>query len=260
MATLTAPRPIPYRLLLAGGWIDQPFVSAHNPDPEGSMVVVSLEPDREYMERSGFATSTRAVAQRLWPHGLPDRPAQELVRELYEAENRQREDAPSGSQDMLGIVIPGISRLDYSIGHEGGVFPKAIESTNDAEIVGWLESVLHILPVAPRPPGYDPLSEQRLDPAPISRLGRSGRACFEAIVARDLHALGASINDSMASWEAILPATVRWPTFEVDWERLLREHQGRHPGAMMSASGGGYLFVVSEERVPGSFQPTIRRA
>ena len=31
---------IPNRLQLAGGWIDQPFVSRHNPKAPGSMVVV----------------------------------------------------------------------------------------------------------------------------------------------------------------------------------------------------------------------------
>ena len=30
------------RLQLAGGWIDQPFVSRHNPKPPGSMVVVQI--------------------------------------------------------------------------------------------------------------------------------------------------------------------------------------------------------------------------
>ena len=53
---------IPYRLALAGGWIDQPFVSRHNPKPPGSMVVVSLEPAFRFMDRSGLATGTRAVA------------------------------------------------------------------------------------------------------------------------------------------------------------------------------------------------------
>jgi len=48
---------IPFRMALAGGWIDQPFVSRHNPTPPGSMVVVSLEPIFRYMDRSGMATS-----------------------------------------------------------------------------------------------------------------------------------------------------------------------------------------------------------
>jgi hypothetical protein len=52
---------IPNRLQLAGGWIDQPFVSRHNPKPPGSMVVVQIEPDFRPMDRSGIASGTRAV-------------------------------------------------------------------------------------------------------------------------------------------------------------------------------------------------------
>ena len=60
---------IPYRLALAGGWIDQPFVSRHNPTGPGSMVVVSVEPQFRLMERSGMATGTRDIAIRLWRTG-----------------------------------------------------------------------------------------------------------------------------------------------------------------------------------------------
>ena len=52
---------IPNRLALAGGWIDQPFVSRHNPKPPGSMVVVSLEPNFRLMDRAGCASGTRAA-------------------------------------------------------------------------------------------------------------------------------------------------------------------------------------------------------
>ena len=51
---------IPYRLALAGGWIDQPFCSRLNPTPPGSMVVVGVKPTFHWMERSGLATGTRA--------------------------------------------------------------------------------------------------------------------------------------------------------------------------------------------------------
>jgi len=57
---------IPYRLALAGGWIDQPFVSQHNPATPGSMVVVGVEPTCRFMDRAGLATGTRRVALRLW--------------------------------------------------------------------------------------------------------------------------------------------------------------------------------------------------
>ena len=64
---------IPYRMAFAGGWIDQPFVSMHNPTPPGSMVVVGIEPTFRFMDRSGMATSTREVARKLWNDVLPHR-------------------------------------------------------------------------------------------------------------------------------------------------------------------------------------------
>src|SRR6476646_9265989 len=125
---------LPYRMALAGGWIDQPFVSRHTPSPPGSMVVASLQPFMRFMDRSGMATGTRYAAQRFWGDRLPDRPREQLVRELYHEENKHHVD-PSGSQDMIGMIYPGISRLDYDYNHEGGVFPVHIESTSDPEIV-----------------------------------------------------------------------------------------------------------------------------
>src|SRR5512140_2874567 len=88
---------IPYRLALCGGWIDQPFVSAKNPAPPGSMTVVAVEPEYRFMDMAGMATSTRKVAARIWGDRLPDRPPADLVRELYAEENRGKRD-PSGSQ------------------------------------------------------------------------------------------------------------------------------------------------------------------
>jgi hypothetical protein len=248
---------IPHRLALAGGWIDQPFVSRHNPDPPGSMVVVSLHPTFRAMERSGLAGGTRRVAERLWGQRLPRGPLEQRVRELYAAENRGKAD-PSGSQDMIGLVYPGVSRLDYDYAVEGGVFPARIESLKGVRTVRWLERVLQVIPVEPRPEGYDPLGCRNLDPRWIARLGRTGWECFEAIRLRDVVRLGASFNACMECWEAILPQTVRHPLLKVDLKRLLRAYQGVYPGAMYSGCGGGYLFVVADEPVPGAFRVSIR--
>jgi hypothetical protein len=250
---------IPYRLALAGGWIDQPFVSRHNPRPPGSMVVVGLEPAFRFMDRSGIATGTRAVATRVWQGKLPARPPAELVRELYEIENKGNVE-PSGSQDMVGLIYPGINRLDYDYAANGGIFPVHIESINDRSTVRWLEQVIHVLPVAPRPEGYNPLGQKRLQPRWIARLGQSGNDCFEAIRRRDLQALGVSLNECMTCWEKLLPHTVRHPTLKVDLVGLLRAYQSCYAGAMYSGCGGGYLLVVSKELVPGAFKVTVRVA
>ncbi len=250
---------IPYRMAFAGGWIDQPFVSIHNPTPPGSMVVVGVEPTFRFMDRSGMATSTRVVARKLWSDALPDRDPRELVRNLYDAEN-QGKAAPSGSQDMAGLIIPGVSRLDYDIKVEGGYFPAHIENNNDPVVAHWLEKVIHMLPVAPRPDRYSPLDEKNLDREWIRRLGQTGKDCYAAILAMDAAALGASMNECMRCWEAILPCTVRHPAISVDLIGIMNCYQSRYAGAMYSGCGGGYLYVVSEEPVPGSLHVTVRVA
>jgi len=41
---------------------------------------------------------------------------------------------------------------------------------------------------------------------------------------------------------------------------ILGYYQSRYAGAMYSGSGGGYIYVVSEEEVPGSIRVKVRVA
>ena len=248
---------IPHRVALAGGWIDQPFVSELDPAPPGSMVVVGLEPDLWFMERAGIASGTRNVAMRLWNGVLPDRPREQLMRELYRAENESKSE-PSGSQDMIGLIYPGVNRLDYDAAHEGGYFPVHIESNCDADVARWLERVLQFVPINQRPEGYNPLGVKNLNPEWIRRLGQTGKDCYDSILRRDAAGLGESMNHCMECWEAVLPQTVRHPSIHVDLKAILANFQSRYPGAMYSGCGGGYLMVVSERDVPGAFRVRIR--
>ena len=250
---------IPNRLQLAGGWIDQPFVSRHNPKPPGSMVVVQIEPDFRPMDRSGIASGTRHIAMKLWKGKLPNRPPEKLARELYEVENKGKAE-PSGSQDMIGLVYPGVNRLDYDYNFDGGVFPSHIESCNKIKVARWLEKVLHLIPVEPRPDGYNPLGVKNLDPKWVAKLGQSGNDCFNAIVKTDAKALGASLNLNMKCWEKLLPHVVRHPLLRVDLIPILQAYQKQYFGAMYSGCGGGYLIVVSNKPVPGSFKVNVRVA
>ena len=250
---------IPSRMALAGGWIDQPFVSRLNPHPPGSMVVVSLQPTVRFMNRAGMATGTRTVANQIWKNGIPLGDPMLLVKELYAAEN-QNQTEPSGSQDMIGLIYPGISRIDYDADHEGGYFPVHIESSNDPAVARWLEQVIHMVPVGPRPDGYNPLEVKCLDPQWIARLGQTGKDCFEAIVHKDIKGLAASMNQCMKCWETLLPCTLRQATLKTDLPAVLNDFQKRYEGAMYSGCGGGYLYVVSDRPVPGAFKVQIRIA
>ncbi len=247
---------LPYRMAFAGGWIDQPFVSQRNPSPPGSMVVVAIEPTGHFMNRCGMGTSTRRMAEELWQDSLPDADPAQLVKDLYEAENAGQAE-PSGSQDMIGLIYPGVNRLDYDYTHEEGLYPVHIASNNDPAVARWLDSVIYMVPIAQRPAGYNPLGIKNLDPTWIQRLGQTGQDCYNAIVAQDMDGLGRSMNECMRCWEVILPQTVRHPTIQLDLMGILGHYQQRYAGAMYSGCGGGYIYVVADEPVPGGFQVNV---
>ena len=112
---------IPFRMAFAGGWIDQPFLSQHNPSPPGSMVVVSLEPTSRFMNRCGMATSTRDVAMKLWGSTFPDRAPSDLVKELYTVENEGKGRAVGvAGYDRVALSRCEQARLRLRV--RGGVF------------------------------------------------------------------------------------------------------------------------------------------
>ncbi len=248
---------VPYRMAFAGGWIDQPFISKLNPSPPGSMVVIAVEPDFRFMDRCGMSTSTRKVAAKIWKDGIPDRDPYELVKELYFEENKEGIE-PSGSQDMIGIIYPGINRLDYDYKFEKGLFPAKIESCCDIDIINWLEKIVHMIPICPRPLGYNPLEIKNLTPDVIQKLGETGKDCFNAIITKDIAALGLSMNECMECWRILMPNIVEHESLTVDLMEILKYYQSKYPGAMYSGCGGGYLYVVSEKPVPGGISIKIR--
>ena len=75
---------VPYRIDLAGGWLDQPFVSRFAP---GSVVTACIEPTRSFDERSGLATSTRRAALSLWNSIMPNHDFEDAARILFAVEN-----------------------------------------------------------------------------------------------------------------------------------------------------------------------------
>jgi hypothetical protein len=246
-----------FRIALAGGWIDQPFMSKHDPNPPGSMVVAAVEPQFWWMDRAGICSSTRIIAKKLWGDKFPNEDKEKLVRTLYYEENKDRID-PSGSQDMIGLIYPGINRLDYDYNVNGGIFPKHVESNNDPQIAAWLSSVLYILPVNMRPDNYSPLGRKNLDPAWVRKLGQCGKDCFDAILNMDVKGLGQAMTNCMNSWRVLLPDNFDHPRLHPDTNALLDYYQRTYCGAAYSGCGGGYLYVASDKPVPGGFQVTIK--
>lgn len=237
----------PYRLCLAGGWIDQPWVSEIHP---GSVVVAQILPSMDFNDRSGLATSSRKVGIQIWGDRYPEGNHEQSAKLLFGAENPPGTKYVSGSQDHIGLLYPGVNRLWYN----GGYWPEKIESTVEKDICNWLSEVLHLIPLEPRPDGYDPLKVMHLEKTLIRELGEAGDLCWEAIINKDITKLGKALTNTLLSWEKIFPLTVP------DW--VMNEMEARYlpyyPGAITSGSGGGYVIVASENPVGGAIKIRVR--
>ena len=225
----------------------QPWVSKMHP---GSVVVAQIWPAMDFNDRSGLATSSRKIGIQIWGDRYPDGDHEKNAKVLFGAENPPGKMYVSGSQDHIGLLYPGINRLYY----RGGYWPEKIESSTDPEICNWLSGVIKLVPLEPRPDGYDPLKVMHLEKPLIRALGQAGDSCWESILRKDINALGKSLTDTLLSWKKILPLTVP----DAVMKELETKYLPYYPGAITSGSGGGYVIVASEKEIEGSIKIRIR--
>ncbi len=237
----------PYRLCLAGGWIDQPWMSEICP---GSVVVAQIYPTLDFNGRSGLATSSRDFGIKIWGDRYPDGDPLQNAKILFGAENPPGTKYVAGSQDHIGLLLPGVNRLFYN----GSYWPDKIDSTVDKETCDWLSDVIHLVPLKPRPDGYDPLREMHLDKKLVKELGDSGDRCWQSIINKDVNGLGKSMSDTLISWKKILPLTVP----DSIMKDIEKNYFPNYSGAITTGCGGGYIIVISEKEVEGAIKIKVR--
>lgn len=240
---------IPYRLDLAGGWLDQPFVSKLGAGP---VLTISIEPAIEFNERSGMASSSRRRAIELWQTNIPTGDREKLAKMLFAYENPPGTMEFSGSQDAIGIVFPGLNRLDYNDNY----WPEKISSVPDEEILRWLEQHLHLIPLGPRHADFDVLSGKKITAVRTRALASAANHCWKAILKRDAEKFGQSVRDSFEAQVSLFPKMANQKVWA-----MIRQYAGKSLGWKLSgAGGGGYLVLVSQQPIPGSIKIKIRRA
>jgi cytidyltransferase-like protein len=239
---------IPYRIDLAGGWLDQPFVSKYYP---GSVITISLEPTVEFNERSGMASSTRRKAIDLWGPRLPINHREKLAKILFCYDNPPGTKEISGSQDSIGIVYPGLNNSYYT----GEYWPSNIVSVQDEYTLQFIEKSLYLIPLGPRHSGFSVLSDTRITPEGARALADATQGCWQAILDRDIVNFGAYLRQGFEAQVAMFPNMLNHMI-----EQQIQEYHDRALGWKVSgAGGGGYLILVSETPIENAVQIIIRR-
>ncbi|MDE6161560.1 MAG: adenylyltransferase/cytidyltransferase family protein [Muribaculaceae bacterium] len=241
---------LPYRIDLAGTWIDQPYVSEYG---AGWAITVSIEPSVEFMERGGMSTSTRNAARKIWPYELPNYNEEMLARLLFCFENDpENKGHVSGAQDAIGICMSGLTRHWY----DNHYWPSRIESCHDEATLSWLEEHLCLVPMFPRRPGCSVVEGKNINAAKVKALTTAAEKCWQAIIDRDLNAFAHHFQASFDAQIAMFPAMMQ-PGVDECIEAV-------RPYAlawkMTGAGGGGHLCCVVNGKLPeNAIRIKIRR-
>jgi galactokinase/mevalonate kinase-like predicted kinase len=239
---------IPYRIDIAGGWLDQPYVSKY---ASGSVITICVEPDYEFNDRSGMSTSSRKKAIELWHNDIPEGDKEKLAKTLFCFENPPGTKYVSGSQDSLGITMPGLNKYLY----EGTYWPTDIQTNLDSDMLEWIEERIWMIPLYPRESGYDVLANTHIDENGARSLSDATEACWQALQKLDAIAVGKAMTQSFEAQIAMFPDMVT-PDILAQIDHFKKDILG---WKVSGAGGGGYLVFFSEKPIENAMQIRIRR-
>ena len=232
---------IPYRVELCGGWLDQPAVNSLCPGP---VIVMSIEPTIEFKDKSGMATSSRKKAVEMWQTQIPAGNKEELARLLFCVENPPGTVNISGSQDQLGIILPGLNKLNYN----NGFWPVSIDSKTDEETLKFVAEHLYLIALPPRKAGYDAKAQTNINADSARKLADATERCWQAINARDTKAWGRATKECFEAQLAMFPAM-----FTEEMAKAIDEYKDTAYGWKVSGcGGGGYLILISDKNIPAA--------
>ena len=234
---------IPYRVELCGGWLDQPSVNSLVP---GSVVVMSIEPTVELNDRSGLATSSRKKAIDLWQTKIPSGNREELAKQLFCVENPPGKKFISGSQDQLGILLPGVNKLNY----DNGFWPVSIESITDDETLNFLADHLYLIQLPQRKTDYDVFAGTNINAVSAGKLADATERCWTAIKKLDLKQWGEATTECFEAQLEMFPSMMT-----PDVQAAVEQYRDMACGwKLTGCGGGGYMILISD----APFQKAIK--
>lgn len=240
---------IPYRIDLAGGWHDQLSVNKLCP---GSVITICIEPDYEFNNRSGMSTSSRKAAMEMWHVDIPEGDRETLAKMVFRYENPPGGTYISGSQDAIGIVMPGLNRLDY----DNDYWPVHIESVTDTKILDFIENNIWIIPLSPRVSDYDVLEGTNITLEGAKALATATQRCWKALTACDIEEWGKASKESFYAQITMYPNMA--PREVLDSIELYKDKVKGFK--ITGAGGGGYLVLINDTPIENALKIRIRRS
>jgi len=240
--------PIPYRIDLAGTWIDQPYVSKFC---SGWAITASIEPTIEFNERSGMATSTRKKAIELWNDTLPMENPEKLAKILFRYDNDPGTKDVSGSQDSIGITMPGINRFYYD---KENYWPSKFETITDLSIIKWLEERIYMVTLWPRQADFVVLEYTNISAENVRSLTDAAEMTWVGLTKKDIKTFTRGFSSSFNSQVKMFPKMMNDKIFKaIDYYR-----DRALSWKLSGAGGGGYLILISEEEIQNAIKIKIR--
>lgn len=240
---------MPYRLDLAGGWLDQPYVSKYAPGP---VITLCIEPTHEFMRRGGIATSTRDHALKIWKDRIPKGDREILSKCLFGYENLPGNPYFTGSQDAIGMVYPGLNCLNYA----GRYWPENIEHIISRESLNFCEEYIRLVEIGPRGPYFDVTKGQNINGVDASSLANAAyQLWYEFGTSPSPAHVGSAITDSFKAQIAMFPAMCT-PAVQ---ETIDRHRFDSFGWKVTGAGGGGYILFIAKREIEGSLRIKVRR-
>lgn len=220
---------IPYRLDLAGGWLDQPFISSIF---SGSVITLSILSEKEYNKRSGLATSTRDTLIKLHSLGIMPEDQIEAAKLLFRYDNKPGTVNISGAQDSIGLCVKGLSRHFYN----GRYWPKSIEICQDEKILDWIESHIYLKALPERKENYDVFEDKNINASDIQGLSECSDKCWKAIMEMNLSDFAYYVTYTYEYQKHLFP--------NIETNGPIPQCLGYK---LAGAGGGGYVIMINED-------------
>jgi len=198
-----------------------------------------------------MASSTRGTAAKIWGDQLPEGDPETLAKILYCCDNPPGSKELTGAIDPIGLVYPGLAKFNFAGEH----WPDSIEHVQDEQVLKFLEELIYIVPIAPRPANYAPFENSNITRETVSLVADAAEKCWHSILAKDAKGFGESVTTSLEAITIMMPRVINPEII-----KSIDQYRDQVLGWKLSGGGGGgYLILISQEPIENGIRIVARR-